>query len=113
MLFRHGSSSKKIFSAKGVAVKFLMISGFSGMSVLSRAIFVPFGVFLRVWISVCASGVSLGNVIAKLRKVWASLSVTLSSLILRSCRFPMASCQGSSGVSCSSQNTQPLEVFCP
>lgn len=60
-----------------------MIRGFSGMSVLSIAIFVPFFVFLIVWISIWASGVSFGNAMAMLFMVCVSMSVTLSSLIFR------------------------------
>lgn len=59
----------------------LIIRGLSMMFVFSRAIFVPFGVFFRVWMSVLASGESFWNVNVAFFKVWLSVTVTWSSLI--------------------------------
>lgn len=60
-----------------------MIIGFCGLSVLSRAIFVPFGVSVRAWVSVSASGVSLGNV--NVMFLWVEMvRVIFSSVICRS-----------------------------
>lgn len=70
-----------------------MIKGFSGMSVFSMAIFVPFGVLLRVWIMAWASGELVENVMFSVFWV-VNMRVTLFSLIFRSSYVPMASSHG-------------------
>ena len=63
------------------------------MSVRSMAIFLPFGVFFRVWRIVCASGVLDGNVMCNVFWV-VNTTMMLSSSIFKSAKLPVASSHG-------------------
>lgn len=61
MLLRNHSSAKELLCATVVSLKILMVRGFCGLSVLSMAIFVFFGVFWIVLVRMFASVEFLGK----------------------------------------------------
>jgi len=61
-----------------------MSMGLPGMSVLSTAIFVPFGIFCRVLVIMLASGESFGKVSFMCLGVVVRVSIKLFSSIVKS-----------------------------
>ena len=75
-----------------VSLKVLIIIGFCGLLVWSIAIFVPFGIFCRVW-TVCSVCGVFGMVIVRSLEIFR-ITFMFSLVIFNSLKVPTASCHG-------------------